>query len=93
MLALASVMCSTSSPYWCALQSMARRTSNVLLASPGLSTLAASNRAETRAWSMAPSLSFPQWGISRFSRRWSRSRVRTASSSAPGGAGTRSRNR
>ena len=41
---------------------MARRISNARLAAPGRSALAASNQAETRAWSMASSRSFPKAG-------------------------------
>ena len=53
------------SPHWRAVRSMARRISNARLAALGLSTLAGSNHAETRAWSMASSRSFPKCGIRR----------------------------
>ena len=57
---------------------LARRISKARLAAPGLSTLAASNHADTRAWSIASSLSPPelrhqavaQVDVEGFERRW-----------------------
>ncbi len=45
-------MCSSKSPHCRAAASIARRISKARLAAPGLSALAASNHADTQAWSM-----------------------------------------
>ena len=65
MLAQASGASSGNSPHWRAVRSIVRNISKARLAAPGRSTLAASNHAETRTWSMVSRRYLPKNGIRR----------------------------